>query len=73
MESFIVRVYRRSRSKPSEVAGLIETVGSAEKKAFQSFAGLITALKHVVVSGEIKTTDSLEIISRPPPETKQVG
>ena len=45
MESFIVRIYRRSHTKPGEIAGLVETVGSDEKKAFQSFAGLITALK----------------------------
>jgi len=73
MESFIVRIYRRSRSKPSEVAGLIETVGSDEKRAFQSFVGLITALKHVVFHGETKTADSLELVSHPAPEKKQAG
>ena len=38
MESFIVRIYRRSRTKPGEIAGLVETVGSDENKAFHSFA-----------------------------------
>jgi hypothetical protein len=73
MESFIVRVYRRSRTKPSEVAGLIETVGSDEKWAFQSFAGLMTALKHVVLGGETKTANSLELASSPATEKKQAG
>ena len=73
MESFIVRIYRRSRSKPSEVAGLIESVGSGEKRSFQSVTGLITALKHVVVRGEIKTADSLELVCHPAPEKKQAG
>ena len=65
MESFIVRVYRRSRAKPGEIAGLVETVGSDEKKAFQSFAGLITALKHVVVRGETKAANPVELASYP--------
>jgi hypothetical protein len=48
MESFIVRVYRRSRTKQGEIAGLVETVGSDEKKAFQSFAGLINTLRKAI-------------------------
>jgi hypothetical protein len=73
MESFIVRVYRRSRAKPGEIAGLVETVGSDEKKAFHSFAGLITALKHVVVHGETKAANPVALASYPAPDKKQAG
>jgi len=48
MESYIVRVYRRSQNNTHEVAGLVETVGSDEKKAFQSFSGLISAIRHAI-------------------------
>jgi hypothetical protein len=48
MESYIVRVYRRGEEDPNEVAGLIETVGSDDRKAFQSFAGLITAIRQAL-------------------------
>lgn len=48
MESYIVRVYRRGKDDPDEVAGLVETVGSDDKKAFQSFSGLITAIRHAL-------------------------
>lgn len=48
MESYIVRVYRRGRNNPNAVAGLIETVGTDEKNAFQSFSGLITAIRHAL-------------------------
>ena len=48
MESFIVRIYRRDRNDPDEVAGLVETVGTDEKKAFQSFSGLVTAIRHAL-------------------------
>ena len=52
MESFIVRIYRRSHTKPGEVAGLIETVGRDEKRAFQSFAGLISTLRKSIFRAE---------------------
>lgn len=48
MESYIVRVYRRNQADTHEVAGLVETVGSDEKKAFQSFSGLVTAIRHAI-------------------------
>jgi hypothetical protein len=73
MESFIVRVYRRSLTKSGEIAGLVETVGSDEKKAFQSFAGLITALKHVVMRGETKSTNPVELASYTTHDKKQAG
>jgi hypothetical protein len=73
MESFIVRIYRRSRTKSGEIAGLVETVGSDEKKAFQSFAGLITALKHVVLRGETKSTIPVKLASYTAHDKKQAG
>jgi len=73
MESFIVRVYRRSQTKPGEIAGLVETVGTEEKRAFQSFAGLITALKRAVMFGEAKAVKPVEDNSYRPPDKKQAG
>lgn len=48
MESYVVRVYRRDRNDPDEVAGLVETVGTDGRKAFQSFSGLVTAIRHAL-------------------------
>jgi hypothetical protein len=73
MESFIVRVYRRSRTKPGEIAGLVETVGTDERRAFQSFAGLITALKHAVLRGDTNKQHPVEQPSYTTPDKKQVG
>jgi hypothetical protein len=47
MESIIIRIYRRTKSE--EIAGLVEIVGTDEKRVFQSFSGLITALEDVVL------------------------
>jgi len=52
MESFIVRIYRRSHTQPGEVAGLIETVGREEKRAFQSFDGLVNTLRKAIFLAE---------------------
>jgi hypothetical protein len=73
MESFIVRVYRRSHTKPGELAGLVETVGTDEKRAFQSFVGLITALKRAVMFGEAKAVKPVDDNSYTPPDKKQAG
>jgi hypothetical protein len=74
MESFIVRVYRRSRTKPGEIAGLVETVGTDERRAFQSFAGLITALKHAVLRVEATPANrDIEQYTYASPDKKQAG
>lgn len=73
MESFIVRVYRRGSSKPGEIAGIVEAVGTDEKKSFQSYAGLITALKHTVMHGETQGTNSVELASYTAPGKIQTG
>ena len=51
MESYIVRVYRRMQNDKGDVAGLVETVGSDERKSFQSFSGLITAIRDAIGKG----------------------
>ena len=52
MESYIVRVYRRGRNDPNEVAGLVESVGSDERKTFQTFNGLVSAIRQVLGEDE---------------------
>jgi hypothetical protein len=73
MESFIVRVYRRNRTKTGELSGLVETVGTDDKRVFHTFAGLITALKHAVLRGESHATNPVELASYTPPDKKQAG
>jgi len=51
MESYIVRVYRRSQNDTGDVAGIVETVGTDEKKTFQSFSGLVNAIRNVIGNG----------------------
>jgi hypothetical protein len=45
MESYIVRVYRRGRHDPDEVAGIVETVGTESRLPFKSFSELVTAIR----------------------------
>jgi hypothetical protein len=76
MESFIVRVYRRSRTKPVEIAGLVETVGTDEKRAFQSFSGLINALRNAIFPTDNILINKVERVERDlytKPEKKQAG
>lgn len=51
MESYIVRVYRRTQNETGDIAGLVETVGSEEKRTFQSFSGLISAIRQTIGNG----------------------
>jgi len=73
MESFIVRVYRRGRTKPGEIAGLVETVGSDEKRAFQSFDGLINTFRKAIHPADntviTKTEGEIYMV----PDKKQAG
>jgi len=49
MDSYIVRIYRRgSGSSSEEVAGLVEEVGTNQKKSFQTLLGMITTLRQVI-------------------------
>jgi hypothetical protein len=55
MDSYIVRIYRRSKGKSGEeLAGLVESVGTDKKLSFQTFFGLISAIKQVVVKSEVE-------------------
>ena len=49
MDSYIVRVYRRGTgSSGEEVAGMVEEVGTNQRKSFQSVLGLITTIRQVI-------------------------
>lgn len=49
MDSYIVRVYRRSTSTSGEeVAGLVEEVGTEQKRSFQTITGLLTTIRQLV-------------------------
>lgn len=41
MESYIVRVYRRSRKNPRMKAGVVEKVGQEEKEGFENIDKLM--------------------------------
>ena len=49
MDSYIVRVYRRSTSTSGEeVAGLVEEVGTNQRQSFQTIAGLVTTIRQLI-------------------------
>jgi hypothetical protein len=48
MESYIIRVYRKSSDDEQRVAGLIEMVGASEQKTFQDIASLQSALVDMI-------------------------
>jgi hypothetical protein len=49
MDSYIVRIYRRGSGGSSEdVAGLIEEVGTSQRKPFQTVSGMITTIRQVI-------------------------
>jgi hypothetical protein len=73
MESIIVRVYRRSRTKPDEVSGLVETVGADERRAFQSFTGLIEALRNAIPPADDAVIDQAERYAYTISNKKQAG
>jgi len=55
MDSYIVRIYRRSKSRSgAEVAGLVEEVGTDKRQSFQTFSGLVSTIKQVVGRGEVE-------------------
>ena len=57
MDSYIVRVYRRGSDETGEeIAGLVEAVGSEQKKVFQTLSGLITSIRQLVGQNEANLT-----------------
>ena len=53
MDSYIVRIYRRGRTKSDEISGLVEQVGSSQPRPFQSLRGLITILRQLIGGEDI--------------------
>ena len=57
MDSYIVRVYRRGSDETGEeMTGLVEEVGSEQKKVFQTLSGLITTIRQLVGHNEVDLT-----------------
>lgn len=48
MDSYIVRIYRRSQGDPDELAGLVETVGTSERSSFRNFTELTSVLRSML-------------------------
>jgi len=49
MDSYIVRVYRRGTgSSGEEIAGLVEDVGTNQRKSFQTVLGLMTTIREII-------------------------
>lgn len=64
MDSYIVRVYRRGSDEAGEeITGLVEEVGSEQKKVFQTLSGLITTIRQLVGHNEADLTYLHEIQS----------
>ena len=62
MDSYIVRVYRRSKSKSGEeVAGLVEEVGTDQRRSFQTISGLVTTIRQLIGRDELHQADVLEL------------
>jgi len=58
MDSYIVRIYRRgSGSSSQEVAGLIEEVGTSQRKSFQTVSGMITTVREVIGRCDVEHAD----------------
>jgi len=51
MDSYIVRIYRRTQGDSAEVAGLVETVGTSERLSFRSFPELTSVLHRMLEHG----------------------
>ena len=64
MDSYIVRVYRRGKDSSSEeVAGMVEEVGTNQRKSFQTVVGLITTIRQVIGRCNTEQTDIHELHS----------
>ena len=64
MDSYIVRIYRRGTGSSSEeVAGLIEEVGTNQRKSFQTVLGMITTIRQVIGRCNTGQTDVHELKS----------
>lgn len=67
MDSYIVRIYRRSQTEPDELAGLVETVGTSERSSFRSFPELTSVLRNMF---ERRENDAFTKLQRTAEEAK---
>ena len=64
MDSYIVRIYRRGTGGSSEeVAGLVEEVGTNQRKSFQTLLGMITTIRQVIGRCNTEQADVHELQS----------
>ena len=61
MESYIVRVYRKSSDDEQKIAGLIEKVGASEHKMFQDMVSLQSALEGFIRTENISTLETTQM------------
>jgi hypothetical protein len=71
MESYIIRVYRKSSDDEQRVAGLIEMVGASEQKTFQDIASLQSALVDMIRIENNNTQETTQM-DRPLPACTSV-
>lgn len=62
MESYIVRVYRKSSDDEQKVAGLIEKVGASQQKTFQDMVSLQSALEDFIRTVSSNTPETTRMI-----------
>jgi hypothetical protein len=48
MDSYIVRIYRKSQGDSGELAGLVETVGTSDRMSFRNFPELTSVLRRML-------------------------
>ena len=64
MDSYIVRVYRRSTSTSGEeVAGLVEEVGTDQRRSFQTISGLVTTIRQLIGRHPLDQSNVSELYS----------
>jgi len=64
MDSYIVRVYRRGTGSSSdEIAGLVEEVGTNQRRSFQTVLGLITTIREVVGRSDTEQANVHKLLS----------
>lgn len=69
MDSYIVRVYRRSTgTSGEEVAGLVEEVGTEQRRSFQTISGLVTTIRQLIGRDELGRLNVRELY----PESAEV-
>lgn len=61
MQTYIVRVYRRSPDNKDEVAGIIENVGTQHQNSFLNFSELQESLKHFINSDDADYSEAKQI------------